>query len=312
MTMQLGFIGLGKMGSRMAEKLLKEGHEVVVWNRSQEGISNFQFQISQFKSKPKYSIAKTVEILVQSLQKPRIVWSMLPAGSATQDMISEIEKYVEKDDIVIDGSNSNYKDTEKRYKFFKKQGVLFLGIGISGGIIAAKTGYPIMAGGDKSAYEKIKPILDSLAKPQGGHQYFGEGGAGAFVKMMHNGIEYGIMQSLAEGYAVMQKAPYELDLVAVTKLWQKGTLVSGFMLDRSLEVLEQNPQLQDISGAIATSGEGDWTVEQAKEENVAVPIIAASLKYRKDSQKDPKLAESYTAKFVNALRQAFGGHPVKK
>ncbi len=310
--MQLGFIGLGKMGSRMAEKLLKEGHEVVVWNRSQEGISNFQFQISQFKSKPKYTIAKTVEILVQSLEKPRIVWTMLPAGSATQEMLDEIEKYVEKDDIVIDGSNSNYKDTEKRYKFFKKQGVRFLGIGISGGIVAAKTGYPIMAGGDKSAYEKITPILNSLAKPDGGHQYFGEGGAGAFVKMIHNGIEYGIMQSLAEGYAVMKKAPYDLNLVDVTKLWQKGTLVSGFMLDRSLEVLENNPELEDISGAIATSGEGDWTVEQAKEEDIVVPIIAASLKYRKDSQKDPKLADGYTAKFVNALRQAFGGHPVKK
>lgn len=310
--MQLGFIGLGKMGSRMAEKLLKEGHNLVLWNRSEQGISNFQFQISNTKQKPDYKIAKTVEILVQSLGKPRVIWSMLPAGSATQNMIDEIEKYVEKDDIVIDGSNSNYKDTEKRYKFFKKQGVRFLGIGISGGIIAAKTGYPIMAGGDKSAYEKIKPILDSLAKPDGGHQYFGEGGVGAFVKMIHNGIEYGIMQSLAEGYAVLKKAPYDFDLVEVTKLWQKGTLVSGFMLDRSLEVLENNPELQGISGAIATSGEGDWTVEQAKEENIAVPIIKASLAYRKETQKDPKLADGYTAKFVNALRQAFGGHPVKK
>lgn len=310
--MQLGFIGLGKMGSRMAEKLLKEGHSLVLWNRSEQGMSNFQFTISNLKQKPDYKIAKTVELLVQSLKKPRIVWTMLPAGSATQEMLDEIEKYIEKDDIVIDGSNSNYKDTEKRYKFFKKQGVRFLGIGISGGIIAAKTGYPIMAGGDKSAYEKIKPILDSLAKPDGGHQYFGEGGAGAFVKMIHNGIEYGIMQSLAEGYAVLKKSPYKLDLVEVTKLWQKGTLVSGFMLDRSLEVLEQNPELQDISGAIATSGEGDWTVEQAKEESISVPIIAASLKYRKDSQKDPKLADGYIAKFVNALRQAFGGHPVKK
>lgn len=310
--MQLGFIGLGKMGSRMAEKLLKEGHSLVLWNRSEQGMSNFQFTISNLKQKPDYKIAKTVELLVQSLEKPRIVWTMLPAGDATQDMIDEIEKYIEKDDIVIDGSNSNYKDTEKRYKFFKKQGVRFLGIGISGGIIAAKTGYPIMAGGDKSAYEKIKPILDSLAKPDGGHQYFGEGGAGAFVKMMHNGIEYGIMQSLAEGYAVLKKSPYDLNLVDVTKLWQKGTLVSGFMLDRSLEVLENNPELEDISGAIATSGEGDWTVEQAKEESISVPIIAASLKYRKDSQKDPKLADGYTAKFVNALRQAFGGHPVKK
>lgn len=312
MTMQLGFIGLGKMGSRMAEKLLKEGHEVVVWNRSQEGLSNFQFQISQLKSKPKYTIAKTVEILVQSLEKPRIVWSMLPAGDATQDMIDEVEKYVDKDDIVIDGSNSNYKDTEKRYKFFKKQGVRFLGIGISGGIIAAKTGYPIMAGGDKSAYEKIIPSLDSLAKPNGGHQYFGEGGAGHFVKMIHNGIEYGIMQSLAEGFDVLDKAPYTFDLVSVAKLWQKGTLVSGFMLDRSLEVVEQNPELEGISGEIGISGEADWTVEQAKEEHVPVPIIETSLQYRKDSHTDPKIASSYTAKFVNALRQAFGGHPVKK
>ena len=310
--MQLGFIGLGKMGSRMAEKLLKEGHEVVVWNRSQEGISNFQFQISKLSSHPKFKIAKTVEALVQSLEKPRIVWAMLPAGDATQNMMDELETFVEKGDIIVDGSNSFYKDTESRYKRFTKMGIGYLGIGVSGGVVAAKTGYPMMVGGDRKSYEKIKPILDSLAKSAGGHQYFGEGGAGAFVKMMHNGIEYGIMQSLAEGFDVLDKAPYKLDLVAVAKLWHKGTLVSGFMLDRSLEVLEQNPQLEGISGAIATSGEGDWTVEQAKEENIPVPIIKASLEYRKKSQKELKVSESYTAKFVNALRQAFGGHPVQK
>ena len=169
-----------------------------------------------------------------------------------------------------------------------------------------------MVGGDKSAYEYITPLLDSLAKPAGGHQYFGEGGAGAFVKMIHNGIEYGIMQSLAEGFDVLDKAPYKLDVVAVAKLWQKGTLVSGFMLDRSLEVVQQNPLLEGISGEIGISGEADWTVEQAQAENVEVPIIKASLDYRKESHTNQKLAQSYTAKFVNALRHAFGGHPVGK
>lgn len=311
--MKIGFIGLGKMGSRMVLKLLDESHESTVWNRSPQPTEEIKNQKSKIKNtNQKLKIAKTIKKLIQSLEKPRIVWSMVPAGEATESVLKEISKYVQKDDIVIDGGNAFYKDTERRYKQFKKRGVRFLGIGVSGGIIAARDGYPIMAGGDKSAYEFISPILDSLAKPHGRHEYFGEGGAGHFVKMVHNGIEYGIMQSLGEGFGVLDKSPYNLDLLRVAKLYQKGTLVSGFMLDRAVEALFQDPKLSKIIGIIEESGEGKWTVEQAKEEGVEVEIINRSLEFRRRSQKDKKVQNSFSARMVAALRHAFGGHKITK
>ncbi len=308
--MKLGFIGLGKMGSGMAIKLLVEGHDVFVWNRSQEAISNFKFQISNFQSSINLKIAKNIKDLVQQLDRTRVVWSMVPAGEATENILTEVAKFVEKGDIVVDGGNSHFKDTQRRFDSFEKKGIRFLGIGVSGGIIAAKEGYPMMVGGDRSAYEFIKPILNSLSKPNGGHEYFGEGGAGHFVKMLHNGIEYGIMQSLGEGFEVLEKAPYKLDLLKVAKLWQKGTLVSGFMLDRTVEALTNDPKLSKIVGVIAESGEARWTIDQAKEEGVKVEIIERSLVYRKRSQTDKKIQNSFTAKLVAALRNAFGGHKV--
>ena len=294
--MKVGFIGLGKMGARMVSKLLKEGHEVVVWNRSDHELKNVE----------------NVEKLIKSLEAPRIIWSMLPAGEATEEILKEISKFAEAGDIIIDGGNSNFKDTQRRYEEFKTKDIRFLGIGVSGGIIAATDGYPMMVGGDKSAYEFIKPILDSLSKPQGGHEYFGIGGAGHFVKMIHNGIEYGIMQSLGEGFEVLEKSPYNLDLLKVARLYQKGTLVSGFMLDRAVEVLSNPLILSSIEGKIAESGEAKWTVDQAKEEGVDVEIIERSLEFRRRSQKDEKIQKSFSGRMVAALRNAFGGHEIKK
>lgn len=294
--MKLGFVGLGKMGARMVNKLQKESHEVMAWNRSEHKLKNVE----------------TVEKLIKSLEAPRVIWSMVPAGSPTENIIAEISKFVSEKDIVIDGGNSNFKDTQRRYEEFKNKGIRFLGIGVSGGIIAATQGYPMMVGGDKSAYEHIIPILDSLSKPNGGHEYFGLGGAGHFVKMVHNGIEYGIMQSLGEGFEVLEKSPYNLDLIKVAKLYQKGTLVCGFMLDRAAEALSKDPHMENIQGIIAESGEAKWTIEQAKEEGVDVEIIKRSLEFRRRSQTDKKIQKSFSAKMVAALRNAFGGHEVKK
>ncbi len=311
--MKIGFIGLGRMGSRMASKLLQEGHELVVWNRSKDVIEEFKIQNSKFKiTIQNLKVAGTIKDLIASLEKPRIVWSMLPAGPATQDIMDQILKLVSKGDIVIDGGNSNFKDTQRRFEDFKKKNIKFLGIGVSGGIIAATQGYPMMVGGDKSAYLGVKPLLDSLAKPKGGHEYFGTGGAGHFVKMVHNGMEYGIMQSLGEGFGIMEKSPYNLDLQKVAKLYQKGTLVSGFMLDRAVESLTNDPKLTNIVGVIAESGEAKWTVDQAKEENVDVEIIERSLEFRRRSQTDEKIQKSFSARLVAALRNAFGGHPVRQ
>lgn len=296
MAMKLGFIGLGKMGIRMVIKLRKEGYEVIAWNRSVHELKNIE----------------TIDKLIKSLEKPRVVWVMVTAGDATQKVLDELSKFVEKDDIIIDGGNSYFKDTEKRFKDFKNNGIRYLGIGVSGGIIAEKNGYPLMVGGDKSAYEFIEPILDSLAKPHGGYEYFGEGGAGHFVKMVHNGIEYGIMQSLGEGFGILEKAEYNFDLVKVARLWQKGTLVSGFMLDRAVEVLSKPSMLSSIDGYIETSGEAGWAVEQAKKENVPIEVIEKSLEFRRRSQKDPVVQKSFAAKMVSGLRNAFGGHPIRQ
>lgn len=305
--MQLGFIGLGKMGSRMARKLLKEGHEVVVWNRSPEPVEELRRQVPGLKS------ASTVKELIQGLQTPRVVWLMLPAGEVTDQMLEEVGQYVEPGDVVIDGANSMYQDTERHYQMFQKSGVRFLGIGVSGGVISLTQGYPQMVGGDKSAYEHVTPLLDALAKPHGGHEYFGTGGAGHYVKMVHNGIEYPIMQAIGEGFGVMAGSPYDLDLLKVAKLYQKGTLVSGFMMDRTVEALENDPKLESIAGVIGSaSGEARWTVAEAEKLDVPVESISQAIDFRTRSETDKKVQNSFAAKMVGALRIAFGGHPVKK
>jgi 6-phosphogluconate dehydrogenase len=307
--MKVGFIGLGKMGTRITEKLILEGHNVSAWNRSKDILSEFRLVIEG--KGLKITTEDEIRELIINLQTPRVIWIMVPA-KAVSEILTEVKKYVEKGDVVVDGGNSNFKDTEKRYKEFEKLGINFLGIGTSGGILADKNGYPFMVGGSLKGYEIIKPILDTLSVPNGGHAYFGTGGAGHFVKMIHNGIEYGIMQSLGEGFEVLEKSQYKFDLLEVARLWQKGTLVSGFMLDRAVDALSQNPKLEGITGFIEESGEARWTVEEAKSKGVDVEIIERSLDYRKRSQTDKKIQNSFTAKMVAALRNAFGGHVLRK
>ena len=310
--MQLGFIGLGRMGNRMVTKLLEGGHEVVIWNRTEEKVVALRTQVSGLRIQGKLIAADSIDDLVKKLDPPRIIWSMLPSGDPTEQTLSEISKYIEKDDIVIDGGNAHYPDTQRRFEEFTKKGIRFLGIGVSGGVIAARDGYPLMVGGDRSAYDHIKPILDTLSKPAGGHEYFGEGGAGHFVKMVHNGIEYGYMQSIGEGFGVLEKSPYNLDLVKVARLYTKGTLVSGFMMDRTVESLEKDPKLEQLDGVIDASGEGEWTINEGKKLGVPIDVIEGSFEFRKKSKTDKNISASFAARIVAALRQAFGGHDVKK
>lgn len=310
--MQVGFIGLGRMGNRMVMKLLAEGHEVVVWNRSKDKVDEL---LSQKKKDWKISSADSVENLVKGLETPKVIWSMLPAGDPTEQMLmgpGGIAEYVGTGDIVIDGSNSNFNDTQRRFEYFREKAIKYLGIGVSGGVVAAKSGYPMMAGGDLDAYIYIKPVLDSLSKPSGGHEYFGEGGAGHFVKMVHNAIEYGYMQAIGEGFGVMDKAPYDLDLLKVARLYTKGTLVSGFMMERTVEALSDDANLSKIAGYIEDSGEGRWAIDVAKEENVPIDVIETSLKFREKSRENSDIASTFAAKMVAALRFAFGRHEVKK
>lgn len=309
--MQIGFLGFGKMGKRMVLKLLEDNHEVIGWNRSSAPVEELKSQISNRKpTAQNLKIAKSIQDLVEQLKPPRIIWLMLTAGMPTEDALSEVAKHVESGDIVIDGGNSFYLDTQRRFETFALNKIRFLGIGVSGGIHALKNGYPLMAGGDESGYTVITPILDSLAKPNGGHKYFGTGGAGHFVKMVHNGIEYGMMQAIGEGFGVLDKSPYPLDLSEVSKLWQKGTIVSGFLMDRAADALKKDKTLATIDGVIASSGEGEWTVEQAKKEDVPIENIEQSLKFRLRSQTDTTVSDSFAAKMVAALRHEFGGHAV--
>lgn len=303
--MKIGFIGLGKMGSRMAAKLIEDGHEVVAWNRSKDVLDEFKTE------NPTSEIASSIEDLISKLDKPRVIWIMV-SHQAVDEVLAELKSFVSSGDIVIDGGNSFFKDTDRRFSDFEKSEVHYLGIGTSGGLIAASEGYPMMVGGSLEGYEIIRPILDSLAKPNGGHEYFGNGGAGHFVKMVHNGVEYGMMQALGEGFDVLSKSDFKFDLHKVSNLWTKGTIVSGFLVDRLSEMFEKEKYLESFKGPIAASGEGEWTVNTAKEEGLDVEIIDESLEYRKKSQNDLNIQNSMTARVINALRHAFGGHKISK
>ena len=294
------------MGSRIATKLVKEGHDVVVWNRSPEAVKAIQAEY------PTVTAFVHIQDALLHLTKPRVVWMMLPAGEATEEILVEVERFVQKDDIIIDGANSKFSDTETRFTRLREKEIKFLGIGVSGGVIAGVQGYPMMVGGDKGAYEHITPILDSLAKPHGGHEYFGTGGAGHFVKMVHNGIEYPYMQAIGEGFGVLANAPYNFDLVKVAKLYQKGTLISGFMIDRAVEALEHDQKLEAFSGIMGSaSGETVWVVEEAEKQNLLIDVTKRSLELRRESQTEEKIQKSFAAKMVQALRLAFGGHSEK-
>lgn len=295
--MQVGVLGLGKMGSRIAKKLIAGGHEVLAWNRTR--IENSELRIQN-----------SIKDLVQDLEKPRVIWLMLPQGKPTDEILSEVQRYIEKNDIVIDGGNAFYKDTEKRFRTFAKKGIRFLGIGVSGGVHGEKNGYSLMVGGDKTAYDYIVPLLNCLSQPKGSYDYFGEGGAGHFVKMVHNGIEYGMMQSIGEGFEVLKSSLYKLDLLKVAKVWQKGTIISGFLMNRTADVLSKD--IESVRGEIEATGEAQWTVQTAKEEGIPVEIIKQSLEFRRRSKTDKKIQNSFTAKLVTSLRNAFGGHEVKK
>ena len=310
--MQLGFIGLGKMGTRMVEKLLRDGHTIIGWNRSKDIVDQFKLTLVDAKIGESFVSVDDIRSLVTGLQTPRVIWMMLPAGDVTQSILDEIVQYVEPGDIIIDGGNAFYKDTQKRSEELGTKGIEYLGIGVSGGVKAIENGYPMMVGGSKKGFEYIKPILETLQKPHGGYEYFGEGGAGHFVKMVHNGIEYGMMQAIGEGYGVLEKAPYQFDLVKIGRLWQRGTIIESNLNEWAKDALENDPGLSEIEGVIDATGEAEWTVNQGKEEQVPVENIDQSLDFRRRSKTDAYVSKSFAARMVAALRREFGGHAVKK
>jgi 6-phosphogluconate dehydrogenase len=287
--MNLGMVGLGRMGANMTERLREHGHTVETYARTN----------------PDRTANSLVE-LASKLPQPRVVWLMIPAGDPTENAFQTLLGLLEDGDVIVDGGNSNFRDSQRRAEEAKKKSVSFLDAGVSGGVWGLKEGYCVMVGGEAAAYKQITPFLEDLTEP-GGHAHVGHSGAGHFVKMVHNGIEYGMMQSIAEGFEIMQASEFPVNLHKVAGLWQHGSVVRSWLLDLLVLALEEDKNLEKIRGYVDDSGEGRWTVFEAINESVPAPAITLSLFARFASRQD----ESFAAKVNAALRNQFGGHAVK-
>ncbi len=295
--MKLGYIGLGKMGYNMVELLLDKGHQVVAYNRTSVSVQ----KIAQRGAQP----ADSISALVAALTPPRLVWLMVP-HQAVDDVLKDIVPLLTKNDVVIDGGNSPYKESIRRAAELKKKGIDFIDAGTSGGPGGARTGACIMVGGNKEVFLKYEQLFRDLSA-ENGYAYLGKSGAGHFVKMVHNGIEYGMMQALAEGFSVMKASSYDLDMVEVADLYNHRSVIESRLVSWLKAAFEQyGTELKGISGSAAQSGEGMWTIEAAKELGIPVPVIEGALEFRLASQKNP----SYAGQVVSALRHQFGGHEV--
>jgi len=290
--MDIGLIGLGKMGANMRERLRNAGHRVVGYARS-----------------PELRDVASLAELVAALPAPRVVWVMIPAGEPTRQTVLQLKELLEPGDVVIEGGNSRYTDDQKNAAVLAEKGIHYLDCGVSGGIWGLKNGYALMVGGDPEVVGKVKPVFDALKPPgETGFVHAGPVGAGHFAKMVHNGIEYGMMQAYAEGYELLDASEVVQDVPGVLKSWSTGTVVRSWLLDLLVLALEQDPKLEEIKGYVNDSGEGRWTVEEAINHSVPMPVIAAALFARFASRQ----ADSPAMKAVAALRNQFGGHAVTR
>jgi 6-phosphogluconate dehydrogenase len=285
---QLGMVGLGRMGSGMTDRLRQAGHDVKTFDPGVE------------------STAGSLEELAGQLDAPRHVWLMIPAGEITENAFRELLGILEQGDAIVDGGNSNFRDSQRRAAEAAERGLYFVDCGVSGGIWGFREGFALMAGGDAEPIGRLQPILEALA-PEGGYAHVGPSGAGHFVKMIHNGVEYGLMQAYAEGFDLMQASEFDLDLASIAELWRHGSVVRSWLLDLLARALQEDPNLEGIKGYVEDSGEGRWTVEQAIETAVPLHVITAALFERFESRRE----ESFAAKVNAALRNQFGGHAVR-
>jgi 6-phosphogluconate dehydrogenase len=287
--MQLGMVGLGRMGANMAERLRRGGHEVIGYDRN-----------------PDISDAASLVELVERLAAPRVAWVMVPAGDATEQTINELSDLVQAGDLIADGGNSNFRDSMRRSEELKAKGIEFIDAGTSGGIWGLENGFCLMAGGAADAFSRIEPVLKTLA-PEDGYAHVGPSGAGHFTKMVHNGIEYAMAQSYAEGFEILRESQFDVDLRQVAALWNHGSVIRSWLLGLAESAFEKDADLSKIKGYVEDSGEGRWTVFEAINENVPATAIAASLFARFTSRQD----DSFAMKVIAALRNEFGGHAVK-
>ena len=309
--MQLGMIGLGRMGNGMTERLREGGHDIQTYDPNVD------------------STAGSLEELAQQLDKPRAVWMMIPAGQITEDTFQQLLGILDDGDTIVDGGNSNFHDSKRRYQEAAKKGINFVDVGVSGGIWGLEVGFCLMAGGDDEPVSRLEPILEALA-PEDGYAHVGPSGAGHFVKMVHNGIEYGIMAAYAEGMNVLHKANvgsaeheadaetaplqdpeyyrYDFEIAEIAELWRRGSVVASWLLDLTAAALAESPDLHEYSGRVSDSGEGRWTIRAAIDEGVPVPVLSAALYDRFSSRGEAMYAD----RLLSAMRQQFGGHAEKK
>jgi 6-phosphogluconate dehydrogenase len=300
--MQLGLIGLGKMGSNMAERLRLGGHQVVGFDFNPEAVRKLTDGGNIGVS--------SLEELVHNLKGRRAIWIMVPQGKPVDDTIAKLETLLNPGDILIDGGNSYYKDTMRRYKEVTARGFEFIDVGTSGGVWGLKAGYSMMIGGNKDAIEYLRPIFETLAPAADkGWGHVGPSGSGHFVKMVHNGIEYGMMQAYAEGFTVMEKKEgFDLDLPQIARIWQHGSVVRSWLLDLTADALAGNPSLDGLQAYVVDSGEGRWTVFEAIDLNVSAPVITEAVIRRIRSREE----NNFTDRMLAIMRNEFGGHDVKK
>lgn len=318
--MQLGFIGLGRMGKNMVLHLLEQGIEVVAWNRSPEPREELKEEVRQLKSgSENLKVAKSLDELINELDAPRAIWLMVTAGPAIDELLAQLAEKLDKGDLIIDGGNSFYKDTLRRNEMLSQKGIHFMDAGTSGGIEGARHGACIMVGGEKVDFERVEPVLKVAAKPDA-YGHLGPVGSGHFAKTIHNGIEYGMMEAIGEGAAILKSSPFSYDLREVFRIYNNGSIIESRLVGWTLAELKNDPELSSISSVIGsaggsgkTKGEGHWTVELAKEMGIGTPVIAASVEVRDKSEKDPADSPNgFRNKVVAAMRWQFGRHPVKK
>jgi 6-phosphogluconate dehydrogenase len=301
--MRMALFGLGKMGANMARRLLRGGIEVIGYNRSQDIVQQLQQEEGLLPA------ASVVEAIRQLPNAPRVVWLMLPAGEVTDTVLEQAAEVLEQGDILIDGSNANYHHSIRRGKTLAAKGIHFIDAGVSGGVWGLKEGYCLMVGGEPAAVDHVKNILQVLApSPEQGWAHVGPVGAGHYTKMIHNGIEYGMMQAYAEGLSLLKgKNEFNIDLAQVTELWRHGSVVRSWLLDLTADFLKQDQQLTDVAPYVADSGEGRWTVAESIDQGVAAPVLTLALQMRFASQDQ----EGYGNRLLAMMRHAFGGHNVK-
>jgi 6-phosphogluconate dehydrogenase len=296
--LQIGMVGLGKMGSNMTRRLLRAGHDVVVFDVDPDSVSKLTAEGA--------TGAPSLGALVKQLDPPRAVWVMVPAGAITHATIDEVVASMDSGDVLIDGGNSRYSDAVARSTQLAELGIAFVDAGTSGGVWGLDNGYNLMVGAHANAFARIEPLLATLA-PDNGYELVGPPGAGHFVKMVHNGIEYALMQAYAEGFELMRSSGFDLDVAQIAELWRHGSVVRSWLLDLAASALAKDPELEHLRGWVEDSGEGRWTLEEAIENAVPAPALAAALFARFASRQD----DGFANKILAALRNEFGGHDVQ-